>query len=60
MKDKSKNEKYKVMVWGPGKMGSYAMYYFINSKEFELVGVRGYLENEIVLKICNIVQQSIA
>lgn len=47
MKDKSKNEKYKVMVWGPGKMGSYAMYYFINSKEFELVGVRGYLENEI-------------
>lgn len=47
MKDKSKNEKYKVIVWGPGKMGSYAMYYLINSKEFELVGVRGYLENEV-------------
>ena len=47
MRDKTKNEKYKVIVWGPGKMGSYAMHYFINSKEFELVGVRGYFEQEI-------------
>lgn len=47
MKSKELNEKYKVIVWGPGKMGSYAMYYFINSKEFELVGVRGYMKNEV-------------
>jgi 4-hydroxy-tetrahydrodipicolinate reductase len=44
---KNKNEKYKVIVWGPGKMGSYAMYHFIQSEEFELVGVRGYYESEI-------------
>lgn len=47
MKDKTKNEKYKVIVWGPGKMGSYAMYQFITNDAFELVGVRGYLENEV-------------
>lgn len=47
MKDKTKNEQYKVIVWGPGKMGSYAMHYFITNDAFELVGVRGYLENEI-------------
>lgn len=46
MKDKTKNEKYKVIVWGPGKMGSYAMYHFINSDAFELVGVRGFFEAE--------------
>jgi len=47
MKNKEKNEKYKVIVWGPGKMGSYAMHHFINSKEFELVGVRGFFETEV-------------
>ena len=47
MKDKTKNERYKVIVWGPGKMGSYAMHYFITNDAFELIGVRGYFENEI-------------
>lgn len=47
MKNKELNEKYKVIVWGPGKMGSYAIYYFLNSKEFELVGVRGYGDKEV-------------
>ncbi len=47
MKKKELNEKYKVVVWGPGKMGSYAIYYFLNSKEFELVGVRGYGDKEV-------------
>lgn len=40
-------KKYKVVVWGPGKMGSYAIHYFVNSKAYELVGVRGYGENEV-------------
>jgi 4-hydroxy-tetrahydrodipicolinate reductase len=40
-------KKYKVVVWGPGKMGSYAIHHFINSKEFELVGVRGFGDNEV-------------
>lgn len=47
MKDKMKNEKYKVIVWGPGKMGSYAMHYLIQSDCYELVGVKGFAPNEI-------------
>lgn len=47
MKDKFKNEKYKVIVWGPGKMGSYAMHYFLTNDAYELVGVKGFAENEI-------------
>ncbi|NLI93132.1 MAG: hypothetical protein GX434_13395 [Peptococcaceae bacterium] len=40
-------KKYKLMVWGPGRMGGHCIWEIANSKEFELVGVRGYLEKEI-------------
>ncbi|BAE85594.1 NAD(P)H-dependent amine dehydrogenase family protein [Desulfitobacterium hafniense] len=39
--------KYKLMVWGPGRMGGHCIWEIANSKEFELVGVRGYLEKEL-------------
>jgi len=39
-------KKYKLMVWGPGKMGAHCIWEIVHSKEFELVGVRGYLDNE--------------
>ena len=37
---------YKIMVWGPGKMGSVAIWEILQSKEFELTGVRVYSDNK--------------
>lgn len=35
---------YKVMVWGPGKMGMVAIWEVLQSDAFELVGDRAYSE----------------
>ncbi len=35
---------YKVIVWGPGRMGSISIWEIVNSPAFELVGVRAYSE----------------
>lgn len=37
---------YKVIVWGPGRMGSIAIWETVNSPAFELVGVRVYSEDK--------------
>jgi 2,4-diaminopentanoate dehydrogenase len=37
---------YKVMVWGPGKMGLVATWEVLQSDAFELVGVRAYSESK--------------
>lgn len=37
---------YKVMVWGPGKMGLVAIWEVLQSNAFELVGVRAYSESK--------------
>lgn len=37
---------YKLIVWGPGRMGGHAIWEIANSKEFELVGVRAYNEKK--------------
>jgi 4-hydroxy-tetrahydrodipicolinate reductase len=38
--------RYKLMVWGPGRMGSMCIWEIAQSKEFELVGVRTYSEKK--------------
>lgn len=37
---------YKIMVWGPGRMGSMCIWEIAHSPAFELVGVRGYSERK--------------
>lgn len=37
---------YKVIVWGPGRMGGISIWEVINSPAFELVGVRVYSEHK--------------
>src|ERR1700722_1724200 len=37
---------YKVMVWGPGAMGSACIWEVLQSPAFELVGVRAYSESK--------------
>jgi len=37
---------YKVIVWGPGRMGGISIWEVVNSPAFELVGVRTYSESK--------------
>lgn len=39
-------EPYKVIVWGPGRMGGISIWEVVNSPAFELVGVRVYSERK--------------
>ena len=40
------SEPFKVIVWGPGRMGSIAIWETVNSPAFNLVGVRVYSEGK--------------
>lgn len=40
------SKRYKLMVWGPGRMGNLCIWEIAHSKEFELVGVRTYSEKK--------------
>lgn len=37
---------YRIMVWGPGRMGSLCIWEISHSPAFELVGVRAYSESK--------------
>tara|TARA_R110002110_G_C13470525_1_gene720942 strand:- start:55541 stop:56653 length:1113 start_codon:yes stop_codon:yes gene_type:complete len=39
-------EPYKVIVWGPGRMGGISIWEIVNSPAFELVGVRVYSDRK--------------
>ncbi len=37
---------YKIIIWGPGRMGSICIWEMANSKAFEIVGVKAYSEKK--------------
>lgn len=45
---------YKVIVWGPGGLGSVAIWEVLQSEAFELVGVRAYSESKAGLDVATL------